>query len=68
MRFRLGDFVDFKPKKIVAVLSPWNFPFAIPAGGVFAALISGCNVVLKPSNFASFTAFELAKCFWDAGF
>ena len=67
MREELGDFIDLKCKKIVAVLSPWNFPFAIPAGGIFAALISGSNVVLKPSNFANLVGFELVKCFWDAG-
>ena len=66
MRFTASDLLISNLRKLFAVLSPWNFPFAIPAGGVFAALISGCNVVSKPSNFASFTAFELAKCFWDA--
>jgi RHH-type proline utilization regulon transcriptional repressor/proline dehydrogenase/delta 1-pyrroline-5-carboxylate dehydrogenase len=58
---------DFKPKQTVLVLSPWNFPLAIPAGGIFAGLIAGSNVIFKPSNFSTFVGYELAKCFWDAG-
>ena len=59
--------VNYTAKKTVLVLSPWNFPLAIPAGGIFAGLIAGSNVIFKPSNFATFTGYELAKCFWDAG-
>ncbi len=59
--------VKYAPKKTVLVLSPWNFPLAIPAGGIFAGLIAGCNVIFKPSNFSTFTGYQLAKCFWDAG-
>ncbi|MEI2777001.1 MAG: bifunctional proline dehydrogenase/L-glutamate gamma-semialdehyde dehydrogenase [Tetrasphaera sp.] len=33
----------------VLVASPWNFPYAIPAGGVFAALMAGNTVILKPA-------------------
>ncbi len=40
---------DFVPFGVVAVISPWNFPVAIPAGGVFAALAAGNAVVLKPA-------------------
>ncbi len=57
----------YTAKKNVLVLSPWNFPLAIPAGGIFAGLIAGSNVIFKPSNFATFVGYELAKCFWDAG-
>ena len=59
--------VNYQAKNTVLVLSPWNFPLAIPAGGIFAALIAGSNVIFKPSNFATFTGYQLAKCFWDAG-
>ena len=34
---------------VVAVVGPWNFPYAIPAGGVFAALAAGSAVILKPA-------------------
>ena len=66
MRSAVAD-VSFKAKKVVLVLSPWNFPVAIPTGGIFAALIAGSNVIFKPSNFSTLIGCELAKCFWDAG-
>jgi RHH-type proline utilization regulon transcriptional repressor/proline dehydrogenase/delta 1-pyrroline-5-carboxylate dehydrogenase len=37
------------PIGTVLVASPWNFPYAIPGGGVFAALMAGNTVVLKPA-------------------
>lgn len=41
--------VSSSPLGTVVVTPPWNFPFAIPAGGVLAALASGNTVVLKPA-------------------
>jgi len=52
---------------VVAVVSPWNFPIAIPCGGVAAALAAGNNVILKPASDAVRVAFELCRCFWRAG-
>ncbi len=59
--------LDFKPKGVCLVVSPWNFPFAIPAGGIFASLIAGNGCIFKPSNFSILVGYELAKCFWEAG-
>ena len=39
----------FEPHGVVVVASPWNFPYAIPAGGVLAALAAGNAVLLKPA-------------------
>ncbi|WP_395736882.1 bifunctional proline dehydrogenase/L-glutamate gamma-semialdehyde dehydrogenase [Prosthecobacter sp.] len=52
---------------IVAVVSPWNFPYAIPAGGVLAALAAGNSVIFKPARVTSQIAFLLARQLWDAG-
>lgn len=59
--------VSYQPKGIVMVIPPWNFPFAIPVGGVAAALTGGNTVILKPATVAFPIAWEFAKCFWDAG-
>jgi RHH-type proline utilization regulon transcriptional repressor/proline dehydrogenase/delta 1-pyrroline-5-carboxylate dehydrogenase len=59
--------LKYSAKGTVLVISPWNFPFAIPGGGIFAGLIAGNNVIFKPSNLSILTGYELAKCFWDAG-
>ncbi|MEV4900180.1 bifunctional proline dehydrogenase/L-glutamate gamma-semialdehyde dehydrogenase [Citricoccus sp. NPDC055426] len=39
----------FHPAKLVLVIPPWNFPVAIPTGGVLASLASGAPVVFKPA-------------------
>jgi len=49
------------------VLSPWNFPIAIPIGGVLASLAAGKKVILKPSTNASACAYLTCKCLWEAG-
>jgi RHH-type proline utilization regulon transcriptional repressor/proline dehydrogenase/delta 1-pyrroline-5-carboxylate dehydrogenase len=55
------------PKGIVLVIPPWNFPLAIPIGGVAAALAAGNTVILKPATVAFPVAWEFATCFWNAG-
>lgn len=52
---------------IVAVVSPWNFPYAIPAGGVLAALMAGNSVVFKPARVTAQIAWLLARQLWEAG-
>ena len=59
--------VSFTPKGIVLVIPPWNFPFAIPVGGVAAALAGGNTVILKPATMALPVAWMFAQCFWEAG-
>ena len=57
----------FTPNGVVLVASPWNFPYAIPAGGVCAALAAGNAVILKPAPEVREVAFELAQQLWRAG-
>jgi RHH-type proline utilization regulon transcriptional repressor/proline dehydrogenase/delta 1-pyrroline-5-carboxylate dehydrogenase len=52
---------------VIAVICPWNFPVAIPAGGVFAALATGNAVILKPSPEAYLATSRIADLFWEAG-
>jgi RHH-type proline utilization regulon transcriptional repressor/proline dehydrogenase/delta 1-pyrroline-5-carboxylate dehydrogenase len=49
------------------VISPWNFPIAIPCGGIMASLAAGNTVIFKPSSDAVLVAWELCQCFWRAG-
>ncbi|WP_159023074.1 bifunctional proline dehydrogenase/L-glutamate gamma-semialdehyde dehydrogenase [Formosa sp. L2A11] len=49
------------------VLSPWNFPIAIPIGGVLASLAAGKRVILKPSQNAAACAYLISQCLWEAG-
>lgn len=59
--------VDIAPKGTILVISPWNFPCAIPIGGIVAGLAGGNTVILKPATVAAPVAWLFAKAFWDAG-
>jgi len=59
--------LEFKGKGVGIVVPPWNFPVAIPLGGVSAVLAAGNTVIIKPASVAALTAYEMCKCFWDAG-
>ena len=59
--------VEARPQGVVAVVSPWNFPIAIPCGGIAAALAAGNTVILKPAPDTVLVAHQLCECFWKAG-
>lgn len=58
---------DSTPHGTVLVVPPWNFPLAIPMGGVCAALAAGNAVILKPAPETVLTASYLANIMWSAG-
>ena len=55
------------PRGIVAVISPWNFPVAIPLGMVSAGLATGNAVVLKPAEQAPACAYTLVRALRESG-
>ncbi|MDX6667118.1 MAG: RHH-type transcriptional regulator, proline utilization regulon repressor / proline dehydrogenase [Solirubrobacteraceae bacterium] len=57
----------YAPRGVAAVISPWNFPLAIPAGMTAAALATGNAVVLKPAEQSPGMAFELVRALREAG-
>ncbi len=59
--------IRWKPKGTVLVASPWNFPCAIPAGGMLATLVAGNCVLFKPSSETVLVAWHLINALWDAG-
>ena len=59
--------VEAKGRGVVVVVSPWNFPIAIPCGGIAAALAAGNNVILKPASHTVLVAHVLSECFYRAG-
>lgn len=56
-----------EPHGVIGIISPWNYPFSIPATESLAALVTGNAVVLKPSEFTSLCALKLASLFYEAG-
>lgn len=57
----------FVPARLTVVTPPWNFPVAIPAGGVLAALAAGSGVIIKPATLAQRTGAVLVEALWEAG-
>ncbi len=56
-----------EPYGVVGIVSPWNYPFSIPATETLAALVAGNAVVLKPSELTSLVALELQSLLHAAG-
>jgi RHH-type transcriptional regulator, proline utilization regulon repressor / proline dehydrogenase / delta 1-pyrroline-5-carboxylate dehydrogenase len=57
----------FTPHRLVLVVPPWNFPVAIPGGGVLAALAAGSAAILKPAPETPRCAEIVCEAAWDAG-
>ncbi|MBI3429211.1 MAG: bifunctional proline dehydrogenase/L-glutamate gamma-semialdehyde dehydrogenase [Actinobacteria bacterium] len=63
----LHRFEGSTPLEVVLVVPPWNFPYAIPMGGVCAALASGNAVILKPAPETVAVAWQIVNQLWSAG-
>ncbi len=66
--YRATNYSVLKPYGVWVVISPFNFPGALTAGPVGAALTAGNSVVMKPATDTPWTVRKLAECFRDAGF
>ncbi len=60
-------FTTRQPLGMVAAITPWNFPLAIPAWKVAPALVAGNAVILKPASATPGTAVRLAEIYREAG-
>ena len=60
--------LDVQGKGVVLITPPWNFPFAIPLGGVAAALAAGNSAIFKPAPEVPLSAFKALEIFYEAGF
>ena len=67
LELELLNGIRWKPKGTTLILPPWNFPCAIPVGGIAAALATGNPVIFKPAPEATLIGFELAQAFWKGG-
>jgi RHH-type proline utilization regulon transcriptional repressor/proline dehydrogenase/delta 1-pyrroline-5-carboxylate dehydrogenase len=67
LRLAAVDGARFEPSGLTVVTPPWNFPVAIPAGGVLAALAAGSGVILKPAPQSPRCAAVVMEALWEAG-
>ncbi|HEX8748923.1 MAG TPA: aldehyde dehydrogenase family protein [Pyrinomonadaceae bacterium] len=56
-----------QPLGVVAVVTPWNFPVAIPVWKIAPALVAGNTVVFKPASLTPATAIRIVEIFEEAG-
>ncbi|MFN7994259.1 MAG: aldehyde dehydrogenase family protein [Bryobacteraceae bacterium] len=66
-RDRVHMFAIRKPIGVVGLITPWNFPSAIPAWKLAPALICGNTVVLKPASAAPLSAWRIVEALHEAG-
>lgn len=59
--------VQREPLGVIGLITPWNFPIAIPAWKTAAALAYGNTVILKPANLVPASAWQMANCLQEAG-
>ena len=58
---------ESSPVGVVVVVPPWNFPYAIPTGGICAALAAGNSVIFKSAPETVATSWHLINQLWKAG-
>jgi succinate-semialdehyde dehydrogenase/glutarate-semialdehyde dehydrogenase len=60
--------LDFEPHGVVALITPWNYPFAIPMAEMIPAVVAGNAVLLKPSELTPWTGWLARELFRRAQF
>jgi len=60
--------LTFEPLGVVGIISPWNYPFAIPMMAIIMAVMVGNTVVLKPSEKSPLIGIKIGELFLEAGF
>jgi len=59
--------LSYEPVGVVAIVAPWNFPFAIPLGGAATAVAAGNAAVVKPAELTPFSGAWVEEVFRRAG-
>ncbi len=62
-----ASYIHYKPRGVVFIISPWNFPFTIPCGAVICSLLAGNGVLLKPASLTPLIAFKMRELLLEAG-
>jgi succinate-semialdehyde dehydrogenase/glutarate-semialdehyde dehydrogenase len=62
-----SSYLHYKPRGVVFIISPWNFPFTIPGGALVCALLAGNGVLLKPASLTPLVSYKLREILLEAG-
>ena len=63
-----SGWIEFHPQGVVAIISPWNYPFSIPIAQLVPALVTGNAVLLKPSELTPWSGALVGELVEQAGF
>jgi aldehyde dehydrogenase (NAD+) len=66
-RERVHVFAVRKPVGVIGLITPWNFPIAIPAWKMAPALICGNTIVVKPASASPLSAWRIVEALHEAG-
>lgn len=59
--------INWQARGTVVVAPPWNFPCAIPLGGIIAGLVTGNSVIFKPAAETAYVGWKIVNLCWQAG-
>ena len=65
---RRRSYIEYKPYGVIGVISPYNFPLALPFTEIVAAVAAGNSVILKPSSDTPLTGHLVQDLFEESGF
>ena len=65
---KVDGVIRHRPKGVMSVIGPFNFPAHLPNGHIIPALITGNTIVFKPSDKTPYTGQLMAECYKEAGF
>ena len=65
---RRRSYIEYKPYGVIGVISPYNFPLALPFTEIVTAVAAGNSVVLKPSSDTPLTGHLIQELFEESGF
>ncbi len=63
-----SGWLEYEPYGVIAIISPWNFPFSIPLAQIIPALVAGNAVLVKPSELTPWTGALVGELIARAGF
>lgn len=63
-----SGWLEFQPHGVIAIISPWNYPFSIPMVEMISAVVAGNAVLLKPSELTPWTGWLARELFRRAQF
>jgi len=61
------SYLTYRPRGLMLIISPWNFPFTIPSGAIVMGLIAGNAVIQKPASLTPLIALRTQEIFTEAG-